>query len=75
MSDPHGRPKDHEGPPGGIARSAREPNTSDPHCRPKDREVPPGGVERGFHGALLRARGTGRLCQGGPGTRSAREPL
>jgi len=40
-----------------------------PHGRPKEREVPPGGVERGFRGALLRARETGRLCKAGPGAR------
>jgi hypothetical protein len=29
------------------------------------RPSPDKGVERGIHGALLRARGTGRLCKGG----------
>jgi hypothetical protein len=30
------------------------------------RPSPGKGVERGIHGALRRARGTGRLCKGGP---------
>ena len=30
------------------------------------RSSPDKGVERGIRGALRRARGTGRLCKGGP---------
>jgi hypothetical protein len=43
-----------------------------PHGRPKEREASLGGVARGLRGALLRTRGTGRLCKAGPGSRSAR---
>jgi hypothetical protein len=40
--------------------------------RPKKRSLPLGGVERGFRAALLRARGTGRLCKADPPVHSAK---
>jgi hypothetical protein len=39
---------------------------STPQGRPKEGSLPLGGVERGFCAALLRARGTGRLCKPAP---------
>jgi len=47
-------------------------SVSPPLGRPEEGSLPPGGVERGLRGALLRARGTGRLCKAGPPARSAK---